>query len=192
MEPIVAVIAQPWPWYVAGPLIGILIPVLLLLGNKRFGVSSSFRHVCAATVPARIEYLRYDWKAKSWNLFFVAGIVLGAFVAATFFANPTHSAIQESTLTELAALGIPDRSGLVPTTLFSWSALTTLPGFVALVVGGFLVGFGARYAGGCTSGHGIMGLAALQKPSLLALLGFFAGGLLVTHVVLPLLLGGGR
>src|SRR5688572_32437359 len=81
-------IKQPWPWYVAGPLIGLTVPVLLLIGNKTFGISSSLRHICAACVPANISFFKYDWKKEIWNLFFVAGIIVGALIITQFFANP--------------------------------------------------------------------------------------------------------
>lgn len=186
------VLARPWPWYIAGPLVGLMVPALLYIGNKSFGVSSSLRHICAATVPGKVAYLRYDWKAEAWNLLFVAGIVAGAYLASTFFANPETTAISSATSADLAAMGIADQSGLVPASLFNWGALGSAPGLVLMVLGGFLVGFGARYAGGCTSGHAITGLASLQLPSLIAVLGFFAGGLLTTHALLPLLLGGAK
>jgi hypothetical protein len=178
-----------WPWYVAGPLIGLFVPLLLLLTGKAFGVSSSLKHTCAATVPGRAEYFQYDWKASGlWNLLFVVGILLGGVLAVQFLGGGGPTGIAAATKTDLQALGITDFSGLVPPELFSWSSLTTLPGIVALVIGGFLVGFGARYAGGCTSGHGITGLATMQAPSLIAVVGFFIGGLLTTHLLLPLLL----
>lgn len=181
-------ITNSWPWWVSGPLIGIMVPVLLVVGGKAFGISSSLRHVCAATLPGRIEYLRYDWRnIGGWNLMFAAGIVLGGLIAGGVFANPDPVAISAATRADILALGIQDQSGLVPPALFSWSALLTFRGVVVLVVGGFLLGFGARYAGGCTSGHGITGLAALQKTSLVAVIGFFVGGLFVTHLVLPVL-----
>jgi hypothetical protein len=182
-------IAGSWPWYVAGPLIGLFVPLLLLLTGKAFGVSSSLKHTCAATVPGRAEYFQYDWKTSGlWNLLFVVGILLGGVLAVQFLGGGGPTGIAATTKTDLQALGITDFSGLVPPTLFSWSSLATVPGLVALVVGGFLVGFGARYAGGCTSGHGITGLATLQAPSLIAVVGFFIGGLLTTHLLLPLLL----
>ena len=185
-------LTRPWPWWVAGPLIGIMVPALLLVGGKAFGISSSLRHICAATIPSHIEYLRYDWrKAGGWNLAFAAGILIGGFLAGALLANPDPVAISDATRADIAALGFTDQSGLMPPELFTWSALTTLPGLTVLVLGGFLLGFGARYAGGCTSGHGITGLAALQKTSLVAVVGFFVGGLFVTHVVLPALFAGG-
>lgn len=178
---------QPWPWYVAGTLIGLLVPILLLLGNRQFGVSGSLRTMCAAMLPARTQFFRFDWKrAGTWNLAFVAGIVIGAALA-TQLLGTTTPAISTGTKDALGALGI-SVSGLVPAEVFSWSSLLTLRGVICIVVGGFLVGFGTAYAGGCTSGHAITGLATLQLPSLVAVMGFFAGGLLATFVILPLIL----
>jgi uncharacterized protein len=187
-------LSAPWPWYVAGPLIGLVVPVLLLVGGKVFGISANLRHMCAATpAPERLKpsFLRYDWKkAGAWNLFFIGGVALGGFLAVALLGMPdAGQSISEATRTDLAALGVRDFSGLVPGDLFSWSALLSPVGFLVIVLGGFLVGFGARYAGGCTSGHAISGLADLQLPSLVAVLGFFAGGLLVTFGILPLVLG---
>ena len=182
---------QPWPWYVVGPLIGLMVPALLILTGKTFGVSSSLKHACAAVFPARIAYFRYDWKAKGlWNLTFVLGILLGGWVTWTWLtADPGtyRIALSSATVADLQALGIDDLTGLVPADLFSWSSLLTVPGFVAILGGGFLVGFGARYAGGCTSGHSITGIASLELKSLVATIGFFIGGLVSTFVLLPLL-----
>lgn len=183
-------LSQPWPWYVSGPLIGLMVPLLLLLTGKNFGISSSLKHVCAATIPGRAAYFQYDWKKEGlWNLVFALGVLIGGFIAGTLLANPDpFIAISEATRADLAALGIEDFRGLVPSDLFSWSSLLTPSSLIALILGGFLLGFGARYAGGCTSGHAIMGLATFQKPSLIAVLGFFIGGLFVTYLILPLLL----
>lgn len=183
-------ISQPWPWYVAGPLIGLIVPILLLIGGKQFGISSNLRHICAAVIPKKPEFLRYDWRGDgTWNLTFAVGIVLGAWIAATWFGGVEPVRIAEQTITDLAALGLSAPAGAVPSELFSWQALGTPAGLIVLVLGGFLVGFGARYAGGCTSGHAISGLADLQLPSLIAVLGFFAGGLAATHFLLPMILG---
>lgn len=180
----------PWPWYVAGPLIGLMVPALLLVGNKMFGLSSNLRHVCAAALPARAEFFRYDWRGTGgWNLAFAVGIVLGGAIAGRFLAGDAGVHIGAAARASLAALGIHDVQGLVPRELFSWAALATGRGLVMIVGGGFLVGFGTAYAGGCTSGHAISGLADFQLPSLVAVLGFFAGGLLTTWLVLPRLLG---
>lgn len=186
----IEILSRPWPWYVAGPLIGLVVPLLLLAGNRSFGISSTFRDLCAATIPARPEFFRYDWRRSTWNLAFAAGILLGGALAATFLASPDPFVrISAATVADLRALGIQDLSGLVPGELIGWAGVLTPAGFVMVIVGGFLVGFGARWAGGCTSGHAITGLASLQLPSLVAVCGFFAGGLLATHLLLPLLLG---
>ncbi len=180
-------ISTSWPWYVAGPLIGLFVPALLIAGNRVFGVSSNLRHMCSAIAPNGLEYFRYDWKREGlWNLVFLLGILFGGFLAS--HAGAGHEiAISAETKTALAKLGIHDFSGMAPQAVFNWHALLTLRGFVCVIVGGFLVGFGTAYAGGCTSGHAISGLADFQLPSLIAVLGFFAGGLVATHFVLPLL-----
>lgn len=185
-------LSQPWPWWVAGPLIGLIVPLLLLVGGKQFGLSTSFRQVCAATAPGQIEYFRYDWKRGMWRLILILGIIMGAAIAATALASPDPVVgISQSTNADLAALGITDFRGMVPSEFISWAGLLTLPGFVMVVVGGFLVGFGARYADGCTSGHAISGLSTFQFSSLIAVLGFFAGGLVSTHLLLPLVFRAG-
>ncbi|HUF08524.1 MAG TPA: YeeE/YedE thiosulfate transporter family protein [Rhodothermales bacterium] len=181
-------ISQPWPWYVAGPLIGLVVPSLLLAGGRCFGVSDNYRTICAAVLPARVEFFKYDWReAGTWNLMFAAGIVIGGAIATFVLNDGSDVAISAATAEDLAALGISDFTGLVPSDLFSWSALSSPVGFISLVIGGFLVGFGSRYAGGCTSGHGISGLSDLQLPSLVAVIGFFVGGLFVTYLILPIL-----
>ena len=177
-------ISQPWPWYVAGPLIGLTVPALLILGNKSFGISSSLRHVCAICIPAKIPFFQYNWRKETWNLIFVLGVLVGGFVATTFMSNPDEIVIASKTQADLAALGIPDFSGLMPSDIFSWENLFTAKGLVFFVLGGFLVGFGTRYAGGCTSGHAIMGISSLQWPSLVATIFFMVGGFLMTQVFL--------
>jgi len=179
---------QPWPWYVAGIIIGLIVPALLILGNKHFGISANLRHACAACFPADIKFFKYDWKKEIWNFFFVAGIIAGAIIAAQLLANPNPVEVNAELASELAGYGITDNSNLLPEELFSWKSLFSLRGLVMLIGGGFLVGFGARYAGGCTSGHAIMGLSDLQWPSLVATIMFMAGGFLMANVILPLIL----
>ena len=159
-------LSKPWPWYISGPLIGLMVPVLLLAGNKSFGVSSNFRHICAACLPANVPYFKYDWKKQSWNLFFVAGITVGGFIAFRFLDAATPS----------------------PTQYFNWNNLLTLQGFILMVGGGFLIGFGTRYAEGCTSGHSIMGMSNLQWPSLVATCCFMVGGIIMSNFILPFIL----
>jgi len=189
MDIILDAVRGPWAWYVAGPLIGLTVPLLLFLGNKRFGLSSNLRHMCAIT-PSKNPFFRYDWRREGgWNLLVFAGIVAGGFLAGILLANPAPVQVAESTTAALAQAGLSVDGRFAPAALFSWSSLFTLPGFIVMVLGGFLIGFGARWAGGCTSGHAIMGLSELQWPSLLAVAGFFVGGLLATHLLLPIVLG---
>jgi len=181
-------LTAPWPWYVAGPVIGLFVPALLLAGNKVFGISSNLRHICAALIPNKPDFFRYDWKNVGlWNLVFLMGVLIGGFIASQW-GTPQEIAISPATKAALIGLGLHNFSGVAPYEIFSWHALSTLPGFVSIVLGGFLVGFGAAYAGGCTSGHAISGLANFELPSLIAVLGFFAGGLAATYFILPHLL----
>ena len=184
---ILETLKHPWPWYVAGPLIGLTVPILLLLGNKSFGISSSLRHICAAVIPANIPFFKYNWRKEAWNLFFVAGIALGGFIGSFLLGNPNQIVISPATRETLASLGVTDFSGLMPSDIFSLSNVFTLKGLIFFVLGGFLVGFGTRYAGGCTSGHAIMGLANLQWPSLVATVSFMIGGFACTHLLFPIL-----
>ncbi|EIM75733.1 hypothetical protein A3SI_12869 [Nitritalea halalkaliphila LW7] len=184
MEQFIAWITQPWPWYVAGPLIGLTVPALLIIGNKSFGISSSLRHVCAACVPANIPFFTYNWKKEMWNLVFVLGVLIGGFVATTFLANPDTIVVAEATQEDLAALGITDYSKLLPAEIFNWESMTNGTGILFFIIGGLMVGFGTRYAGGCTSGHAIMGISSLQWPSLLATTFFMLGGFAMTHLLL--------
>jgi uncharacterized membrane protein YedE/YeeE len=181
-------ISQPWPWYVAGPLIGLTVPLLLILGNKAFGISSSLRLVCAACVPGKIPFFQYDWKKEVWNLWFVCGVLIGGAIAGILFADPNPVQVAPSLAAHLGPFGISGHGGIVPADLFNWGSLLTLRGFLLMVVGGFLVGFGTRYAGGCTSGHSIMGIAQFSWPSLVATICFMAGGFLMTNLILPFIL----
>lgn len=184
----IEIIKQPWPWYIAGPLIGLTVPTLLILGNKSFGISSSLRHICAACLPANIPFFKYNWKKEIWNLLFVAGIFLGGIIGMAFLANPNDIRVNPQLANELANYGVYNYNNLIPSDLISWQSLFTLRGLIIMVVGGFLVGFGTRYAGGCTSGHSIMGLSNLQWPSLIATLCFMASGFLMANLILPIIL----
>jgi len=181
-------IQQPWPWYVAGAIIGLTVPALLLLGNKHLGISSSLRHVCAACFPANISFFKYDWKREIWNLFFVGGVLLGGVVATQFLTNPNSIVIAENTVTDLEVLNVKVDGNLMPVSIFSFENLFTLQGLLFFVAGGFMVGFGTRYAGGCTSGHTIMGISNLQWVSVVASCFFMAGGFVMVHFLFPWLL----
>lgn len=181
-------IRQPWPWYVAGALIGLTVPALLLLGNKHFGISSSLRHICAACLPANISFFKYNWRREMWNLFFVGGVLLGGLVATQLLSNPDPIQVSAKTVNDLEALNVTVDNELMPASIFSFENLFSLKGLVFFVLGGFLVGFGTRYAGGCTSGHSIMGLSTLQWPSLVATCCFMAGGFAMVHLIFPWLM----
>ncbi|MEO5984335.1 MAG: YeeE/YedE thiosulfate transporter family protein [Ferruginibacter sp.] len=182
------ILKQPWAWYVAGPLIGLMVPVLLIIGNKTFGISSSLRHICAACMPAKIPFFNYEWKREAWNLVLVLGVLIGGVIAATFFFDNQSVQVNQKLVRELSTYGITDYNSLVPQQLFNFPALFTLRGFILIIGGGFLVGFGTRYAGGCTSGHAIMGLSNLQLPSLIATICFMIGGFIMANFILPFIL----
>ena len=179
---------QSWPWYVSGPLIGLTIPTLLLLGNKSLGVSSSLRHICAACFPANISFFKYDWKKEIWNLFFVGGIALGAAITWHLLTNYQQMMLNPKLINELKTYGITDYKQVVPREVVNWHSLLTIKGILVIVLGGFLVGYGTRYAGGCTSGHTIMGLSNLQWPSLIATMSFMVGGFFTANILVPVIL----
>ncbi len=187
-------ISQPWHWSISGLMIA-LVMFLLIYTGKKFGVSSSFQAMCAIGGAGKIaDYFKYDWKSHDWLLTFVIGAIIGGGLAVTFFASPEPVQISAATIADLTALGIQipqtkaEGLGYIPQDIFNFEHLFTLSGFILMIVGGFLIGFGTRYAGGCTSGHAITGLSNLQLPSLVAVIGFFIGGLLSTFVLLPLIL----
>lgn len=179
---------EPWPWYVAGTIIGLTVPILLILGNKTFGISANLRHICAACVPGNVKFFKYDWKKEKWNLLFVAGIIIGSAIAATILADSKDVVVHPDLVRELAGYNITNLSNLVPSDIFSFSSLFTLRGSVLMIGGGFLVGFGTRYAGGCTSGHSIMGLSTLQWPSLVATISFMVGGFIMANLIMPVIM----
>jgi uncharacterized membrane protein YedE/YeeE len=184
----IEIIKQPWPWYIAGPLIGFTVPTLLIIGNKTFGISSSLRHICAACIPANIPFFKYEWKKEIWNLLFVLGIFFGGLIASHFLSNPVPIEMNPKLVAELQSYGISNFDSLIPIDIFNWQELLSIRGFILIVVGGFLVGFGTRYAGGCTSGHAIMGLSTLQWPSLVATCCFMIGGIIMANFILPKIL----
>lgn len=126
-----------------------------------------------------------------WNLVFIAGAVVGGFIATQYLGSAQPVQISDGTVEQLAALGIQtpqqleEGLGFVPRELFA-NPLNPF-NLAFLIIGGFMIGFGARYAGGCTSGHAISGLSNLQIPSLIAVIGFFAGGLIMTWLLFPLI-----
>jgi len=183
-------LTHPWHWSFSGAMI-VFVMFLLIYFGKSFGVSSSFKAICTIGGAGRVaEYFDYNWKTHDWLLMFVIGSVLGGFLASHLFANPLPVALSENTVNDLNALGLSvgTSNSLVPESLFSFETLFSVKGFLLFIVGGFLIGFGTRYAGGCTSGHAISGLSNLQMPSLVAVVGFFIGGLISTFFILPFIL----
>jgi uncharacterized protein len=178
---------QPWPWYTSGAVIAFIMIMLLFFG-KSFGFSSNLRTICTACGAGKhVKFFDFDWRSQTWNLLFLVGAVLGGFISAEFLATDQPVQLSQATIADLQQLGIAAPKGLQPEELFSLEALFTARGFLLLLAGGFLIGFGSRYAGGCTSGHAISGLSNLQLPSLIAVVGFFIGGLISTFILLPLI-----
>ena len=193
MKTIVDFFSQPWHWFPSGIAIAFVMLLLILLG-KQFGVSSSFKAACSVLgAGKKIEYFNYDWKSHDWLFVFVLGSMIGGYLAFNFLNSGTSSAISAETIVALQQLSIdvPQDIGtthFIPQEIFTFKNLQTLSGFVIMIGGGFLIGFGTRWAGGCTSGHAITGLSNLQMPSLVAVIGFFIGGLIITHYLLPIIL----
>lgn len=178
---------EPWPWYVAGPLITLTM-LLISYWGKSFGISSTMRTICAAMGGGKwSDLFDFEWKRDMWNLVFVAGAIVGGFITSTYLTDHETINLSQNTINDLTDLGISINPGLIPEELFAWENVVSWNGLIFMVFGGFLVGFGTRYAGGCTSGHAITGLSNLQMPSLYAVIGFFIGGLLMTHIFFPLI-----
>jgi uncharacterized membrane protein YedE/YeeE len=182
------IIFQTWPWHVSGFLIGMIMLCLIYFG-KNFGMSSNLRSLCSMSgLGKRVDFFNFDWKAQRWNLVVVAGAMLGGFVAVHFMSDPSNVDINPKTIAQLAQLGIDAPNGkLVPDALFGPHVFQSPKSILILLVGGILIGFGTRYAGGCTSGHAISGLSNLQIPSLKAVIGFFIGGLIMAYFIFPLI-----
>jgi uncharacterized membrane protein YedE/YeeE len=178
-------IFNAWPWYVGGPLVALIMLALIYLG-KSFGFSSNFRTMCAmAGAGKSCGFFDFDWRAQRWNLLFLLGSIIGGFVAAHYLSDNQAPEISAATIAKLKSMDFESAgSAYVPTEIYGDMSLGNI---VLLMVGGLLIGFGTRYAGGCTSGHAISGLSDLQLPSLIAVIGFFIGGLLMVHGLFPLI-----
>jgi uncharacterized membrane protein YedE/YeeE len=183
------ILNQTWPWYVSGFLIGAIMLVLIYFG-KVFGMSTNLRSLCSMTGVGKIvPFFNFDWRAQRWNLAVIIGAMVGGFVAVHYMSDPSNVAISAQTVAKLSELGIdpPKNGSILPETLFGTAALESPKMIFILIMGGALIGFGSRYAGGCTSGHAISGLSNLQLPSLKAVIGFFIGGLIMAHFLLPVI-----
>lgn len=181
-------IYEPWPWYVSGFMIALIMFLLIMVG-KNFGMSGNLRTICTICGSGKnVDFFRFDWKAQRWNLIVVLGAIIGGFLAHHFLTIETTVALNPETVANLQTLGFEDAGETyMPNKLFSAEVFTDIKSIILLIIGGFLVGFGSRYAGGCTSGHAISGLSNLQLPSLIAVIGFFIGGLTMIHLIFPLI-----
>ena len=181
-------IFNPWSWYASGPLIALVMALLLYFG-KTFGISSSLKTMCAiGGAGTYTNFFKMNWRDQIWNLLVVIGAIIGGFIATQYLSNDSIANLNPTTVTELQQMGFKDvGSTLVPNEMYNFEAISSIKGLFLLIIGGLLVGFGTRYAGGCTSGHAITGLSSLQKPSLVAVIGFFIGGLIMTNIILPLI-----
>ena len=181
------VITQTWSWWFSGAMIAGIMFFLLYFGQS-FGFSSNLRTLCAASgLGKKVKFFNFNWKAQTWNLVFLIGAIIGGFIAKQFLSNDLPVQISGETISDLSKLGIAAPASLQPAELFSLDAILSVKGFSVLALGGLMVGFGSRYAGGCTSGHAISGMSNLQWPSLIAVIGFFIGGLIMTFFILPLI-----
>ncbi|MEI2709588.1 MAG: YeeE/YedE thiosulfate transporter family protein [Chitinophagaceae bacterium] len=183
----IELITQPWSWWFSGIMITAIMFFLVFFG-KTFGFSNNLKTICAAVgLTKKTNFFDFDWKKQLWNLVFLVGAIIGGFIAKEFLMNDVPVQISQATINDLQKLNIAAPTGLQPIELFGWKAIFTIKGFSLLALGGFLIGFGSRYAGGCTSGHAISGLSNLQLPSLIAVIGFFIGGLMMTFLIFPLI-----
>ncbi|WP_223809020.1 YeeE/YedE family protein [Rufibacter hautae] len=180
-------LSQPWPWHVSGAVIAFIMVVMLFFG-KSFGFSANLRIICAACgAGKRVPFFDFNWKNQIWNILFLVGAILGGWIASTFLSNGEAVQISQATIRDIQQLGFSAPQGMQPEELFGMEALSGLKTIALLLGGGLLIGFGSRYAGGCTSGHAISGLSDLQWPSLVAVIGFFIGGLIITFLLYPLI-----
>ena len=155
--------------------------------GKKFGVSSNLETVCAMGGAGKlVDFFKFDWRKNKWNLVFVIGLIIGGFIADQWLTIDQSIDLNPDTVIALSDIGIENAgSSYLPEEIYGLEAIVTFKGFAVLLIAGLLVGFGSRYAGGCTSGHGIVGLSSLSKESFIAVAGFFIGGLIMTWLILP-------
>ena len=169
-----------WHWSISGFIIGIIVPALLLVGNKSFGISSSLKHICSIALPLKTSFFNYDLKPHYWSFYFMGGVVLGGAIS-YILGNPPALELGPKTMTFLNNNNLALPVSLYPKDLYNFH---NIHGILLIVIGGFLIGFGTRWAQGCTSGHSIFGIANFQKASFIATIAFFIGGLTMTHFIL--------
>lgn len=181
-------IFQPWPWFIGGPLIALSLFLYFYFGQN-FGASTNFETLCTMAGAGKVsDYFKKDWKQRDFALLFVVGLIIGGFISSKFLISEQTIDLNPSTVQELTELGFSNVGDqYFPNEIFSEDVVFSLKGFLILIISGLLIGFGTRYAGGCTSGHAITGLSSLQLPSLLAVIGFFIGGIIATWFLIPIL-----
>ena len=186
MEIVLQALQGSWPWYVSGPIIGSMVPLMILVGNRSFGISQNLEHLCAITQPRfiQVNFFKYNWKASVWSLVFASGVLAGGFLAAVVLPNPEPLQLSEAAHAMFNQLGFARAVSYNPSEVFGFTPNNIL----LLLLGGVFIGFGTRYAGGCTSGHAITGISTLQPQSLIAVMGIFSGGIFASHFIVPLIL----
>ncbi len=189
VQTIVEILQKPWHWSLAGVMIALILFLLTYLGRS-FGVSASFKTICNAFgLGKKYEYFDFDIKNDFWQIAFLLGVLLGGLISVTILYNPEPAKISQATIDHLATdfgWNYPQGDGYLPVDVFNiynWKAI------VIALVGGAFVGFGARYGNGCTSGHAITGLSHMRLPSLITVIGFFIGGLIMTWLIMPFIFG---
>ena len=164
---------DPWPWWLGGICIGLLVPAMYYFFNTPLGVSTGYRNILKIMLPG--SKLRYLNSAEcldvfNWRFFFLTGIIVGAFISARVSGLAWFT----------GEMGIF-------TTRLDWSFLSQAVWFLG---GGLLLGLGARIAHGCTSGHSIHGIANLDRASIITTLFFVIGGIITVHLINVFVLGG--
>lgn len=181
-------ITHTWHWSISGFIIGLVMLTLMYFG-KTFGMSTNLRSLCSMMGAGKhVSFFNWDWKSQRWNFVVVAGAMIGGYVATHFLHNDSNVSINPITIEKLHKIGISAPNGkLLPEALFGNQIFSSPQKMLFLIIGGLLIGFGSRYAGGCTSGHAITGLSNFQLPSLKAVIGFFIGGLIMVNLIFPLI-----
>ena len=181
-------VTHTWHWAISGFLIGMVMLLLNYFG-KVFGMSSNLRSLCSMTgIGKSISFFDWDWKSQRWNFAVVIGAMIGGYVAVHYLNDASNVTLNPNTIEQLTVMGIDAPNGkILPDALFGSQVFSSVKMILILIIGGILIGFGSRYAGGCTSGHAISGMSNLQLPSLKAVIGFFIGGLIMAHFILPLI-----
>ena len=157
------------PWYISGPLIGLTVPLLLIVNEKQFGTSSSFRFI-GSKLFKKTKYFIYKNEIDAWQFHFAIGLVISSIIIPTLIDIENISKIEENST-----------YGLINKKIYDFSNI-----FI-FFIGGMFIGYGSRYANGCTAGHCIMGISQFSLSSLISTVSFFIGGLFVSHIIIPII-----